>query len=85
MSFKKQQQLALEHELELLRKKYDIAREIVTPEGFYKRWFNSLPNFRSGAAAFRALNELHYETVIPPRYKYSDYQCFLRAIKTVKK
>lgn len=77
-----QQQKAIEHELKQLRKKYETARKIVTAEGFYITWFNSLPNFESGAAAFRKLNQLHYDTVLPPRYKYSDYQCFLRAVKT---
>lgn len=78
---KEQQQKALTHELKQLRKKYEIARTIVTYEGFYQTWFNSLRKFDSGAVAFRALNKLHYDTVLPPRYKYSDYQCFLRAVK----
>lgn len=76
-----QQQKADLHELKQLRKKYEIARKIVTAEGFYQTWFNSLRNFDSGAAAFRALNDLHYNTVLPPRYKYSSYVVFLNAIQ----
>ena len=76
-----QQQKAIQHELQQLRKKYETARKIVTAEGFYQTWFNSLPHFNSGAEAFRELNQLHYNTVLPARYKYSDYQCFLRAVR----
>lgn len=81
MTKKSQKQIALEYELKQLRAKYEIARTIVTPEGFYQTWFDSLPKYRSGAAAFNALNELHYNTVFPPNFKYSSYECFLNIIK----
>ncbi|MFD1292642.1 hypothetical protein ACFQ5N_02230 [Lutibacter holmesii] len=76
-----QQHKAQLQELKQLRKKYAIARKIVTAEGFYQTWFNSLRKFESGAAAFEALNQLHYNTVLPPRYKYSSYVTFLNVIK----
>ena len=78
---KTQQQIATEHELKILRKKYEIARTIVTAEGFYQTWFNSLPKYKSGSEAFNVLNELHYNTVIPARFKYSSYIVFLNVIK----
>jgi len=82
---KKQQQIAEESQLKELRKKYEIARTIVTAEGFYQTWFNSLPKYKSGAEAFNDLNELHYNTVLPSRYKYASYVVFLNVIKRRKK
>lgn len=71
----------LQKENEELRQQYEIARKIVTPDGFYQMWFESLPNYKSGAKAFEFLNELHYKIVRPAKYKYSSYATFLNIIK----
>lgn len=68
-------------ENEKLRQQYEVARKIVTPEGFYQMWFESLPKFKSGAKAFEHLNELHYKIVRPAKYKYSSYTTFLNIVK----
>ena len=73
---KTQHQIAVETELKKLRAQFEIARKIVTPEGFYQTWFNSLPHYETYKEAFDVLNELHYNTVLPARYKYSNYHAF---------
>ena len=73
-----------QNELKELREKYELARVIVTPDGFYQTWFASLPKHKSGAKAFEALNQQHYDIVKPPRLKYSSYQAFLTVIRRRK-
>lgn len=80
-----QQQKADRAELLKLRKKYEIARKIVTPEGFYQMYFQYLKKYETNIEAFNALNKLHYNTVLPPRYKYSSYQAFCHAINRMNK
>jgi len=77
-----QQEKAAIIELKILQEKYEIGRRIVTPEGFYQEWFNSLPFYDTYIEAFDVLNEIHYNHVLPPRYKYSCYQSFKTANKT---
>jgi hypothetical protein len=75
-----QERLAAEAQLKQLQQKYEMLRKIITAEGFYQTWFNSLPNFNSGAAAFNNLNEIHYNLTLPHKYKYSSYSIFLTVI-----
>ena len=80
-----QQQKADQAELTKLRKQYEIARKIVTPEGFYNMYFQYLKKYDTNIEAFNALNKLHYDTVIPPGYKYSSYEAFCNAINRMLK
>ena len=75
-----QQQKADQAELIKLRKQYEIARKIVTPEGFYNMYFQFLKKYDTNKEAFDVLNKLHYDTVLPPSCKYSSYQAFCNAI-----
>ena len=79
-----QQQKADQAELTKLRKQYEIARKIVTPEGFYKMYFQFLKKYDTNKEAFDALNKLHYNTVLPHKEKYSSYEAFCNAINRMK-
>lgn len=67
-----------------LRSKFEIARKIITTEGFYNAWSNSLNNFKNGRDAFNSLNTLHYNVVIPNQYKFKNFFHFLETIKQDK-
>lgn len=67
--------------LKQLRYQFETARKIVTAEGFYQKWINSLPNFKTGLDAFNHVNQLHYNVVLPHKYKYKSYLSFLNTTK----
>ena len=67
---------AYQAELIKQRKQFEIARRIVTPEGFFEVFFQFLKKYNTEQEAFDALNQLHYDTVLPPKTKYSNIETF---------
>jgi hypothetical protein len=61
-----------------VEQKYDLAQKLGTTRTFFLYYFDELPNYKTTADCFDAVNELHFE--IFTEYKYSDHNSFKRAL-----
>jgi hypothetical protein len=60
-------------------KVYDIAKSIVTREGFFEYFYLILPKSKNYLSAFNLANRVHY--LMFNQYKYSCYHSFTKQLR----
>lgn len=80
MSIQTQQEIAIQAQMEKLRKENELMRKIGTAPGFFQYYFSILPQHRTRIEAFNFANEQYFE--LYGEYRYSTHGSFLNQLNT---